>query len=1590
MLDKMMKKTTAGYQSQGQAGPSGQRPNNVPSNDADRKTVEALQKNPIKAAPSPAPQNLKYQFQARHAVRPKQYPASSNQKQLWMHHQYNPQSTMYNIHQVTHFKNGVDIEIYRLSIEEIIKRHDATRTTFREEDGVLWQCIHDEIRLEYGIIEAEEMSLEQIKEQAMQLSMNPYDLQNGPLMRLYFFVRSSNEVVVLNARHHILWDAWSGGAFVSELGTIYNALKNNQPIILPPLKLQYHELSKWQKPLMDSQKGKDQMNYWVNSLENIDPIEMPMARKKPNSREFTGESVAFQIEVDLFKAINAQAVHQKISSHVFALSAYLITLYHYTNAEDMAVRVPTPGRLRSINERERADFGENIGYFVNPTVFRTRVNSKQKIENFISQVNAKTIANRQNQDFPLLTLLEEFHFKIPEIGFNLVKPRPGEKFNPFSYDEATPTIIGDLNYTLLQVPHQKDLLDINFIIFDDNKSMRGYVNYRSDVMSVKDAERFANHFQQVMAQMVQNPQLTIGEICLLTGAEKQKLLIEHNNTQQLYHKHQTIFNKFAEQVKQTPDHIAIEFGQKQLTYRELSVRVFQLANRLLEEGASNNQIIAILTEPSAETVIGIMAILASGAAYLPIDPQSPSSRIAYMLEDSAVNIILSQKKFNSTVAPFVKKVINFEDPSLQHENILTFSPPQPSSQDLAYVIYTSGSTGQPKGAMITHQNAMNYVTWATNYYSLDQGSGSPLHSSIAFDLTITSLFPALLSGKTVFVTQAGPEGLIDALQKRQDYSVIKLTPAHLRLLQAGLSDEVIMRLSCTFVVGGEALTAEDIQFLRRNPQIRIVNEYGPTEATVGCCIEEVTAQTTRSGPLPIGLPIANTQLYVLNEAMQPCPIGIPGELYIGGDSVGPGYIHRKELTDSRFVANPFSDDTKSRLYKTGDMVKWSDQDHLEYIGRNDFQAKIKGYRIELGEVENSVARFERVQECVVIVREDTPSQKQLVAYVVLRPANENLQPINVDQNAEAMELLKQQIRAQLPDYMVPSHFVLLPKMPLNLNGKIDRKALPKPERNQTDHAKYIAPRNDFEHKMADIWQTLLKAAPIGIHDNFFELGGDSILGITMIARARKIGLKITTEHLKKSPTIEQLVRLGQTEEVQNSRGKLTVFDKNAPVPLTPIQQWLFERPTWMWSVMSSPLLAINGKLNISVLEKTFQIIADRHDALRFRYKKDKESYLQYVTGENVIKCNEYDFSNLSKEAEEAAITQTSFALRASLNMESGSLFKAAIFNTREGQRLFLFAHHLVIDGVSWRILLEEIQQVYLQLSENTTVSLPERSTSFQEWSHALSAYAQSDALLPEVKYWQAVTKDKIGILPKDILMNESKPKAVQSVVRLNPTLTDKLLREAPQAHQTQINDILLTALAVSVSKFTGENSLFLNLEGHGREDVIKDADLSLTVGWFTSLFPVHLKLKDPNDLEESLKATKAHLAQIPNKGMGYGILRYLSTSEDAKSLRNQPRPEINFNYFGQMDDRISNQSGLFSFAKEKIKPFIIEGNPPAIPLDIQCMIIHGSLSVSFFYDSSAFKEATVARLGQEFINSLEKIIEMCCKNNGTTIPKAKL
>lgn len=1503
-------------------------PHEIVTSDADRKAIEAWAKR-----------------NSIHLPQPNEYHASSNQKQLWMHYQFNPESSTYNLHQLMHFQNGIDIDLFTRSFEEIINRHEAARTTFYEEYGVVWQCIHDEVLLEKGMIDAKEMDIEQIKEHALQLSMKPYDLQKGPLLRLYFFVRSSNDVVVLTARHHIVWDAWSGGAFLSELGAIYTALKNNQPIPLRPLKYQYHELTKWQKPFTESQKGKEQMKYWIKSLENIHPIEMPMARKKPNQREFSGEQVVLELDENLIKAINAQTARHNVSTHVFALTAYLITLYLYTNVEDMAVRVPTPGRLRAISDRERADFSENIGYFVNPTVFRTPINGKQKIADLIAQVNAKTIENRNNQDYPLLTLLEEFNFKIPEIGFNFVKPRPGEKFNPFSYDSNKPIVIGDLNYNLVSIPMQRDLLDINFSILASDTVMRVNVSYRNDVMNIQEAERFANHYKQVMIQLVENPQLTVNDVCLLTDIEKQQLLIDYNHTKQPFPA-QTIFDKFAEQVKKTPHHIAIAFGQEQWTYQQMSVRVQQLASRL---GASKNEIIAILSEPCAETVIGIMAILASGAAYLPIDPQSPPERIAFMLRDSRVNMILTQQKFNPSVAPLVKKVINFED----QEYISPASLPAPSPQDLAYIIYTSGSTGQPKGAMITHRNAMNYLTWAINYYDLNQGSGSPLHSSIAFDLTITSLFPALLTGKTVFVTPGGPEGLIDALQSRHDYSLVKLTPAHLRLLQTGLSEDVIQRLSCVFVVGGEALNAEDIQFLRSNPRIRIVNEYGPTETTVGCCIEEVTPQTTHSGPLPIGLPIANTQLYVLNEAMQPSPVGVPGELYVGGEGVGPGYNHRQDLTHSRFVSNPFS--PHARLYKTGDLVKWSDKGYLEYIGRNDFQAKIKGYRIELGEIENAIARCDNVQECVVVVWE-----KQLAAYVVLR-------------NGGAMEAVKQQIKAQLPEYMVPSYFVRLPKMPLTGNGKIDRKALPKPERDQTARAHYVAPRTPFEQKMAGIWQSLLKVEPIGIHDNFFELGGDSILAISMIGRARKIGLQITAQHFKSSPTIAQLVMTGK--ETQQGRGQLAVFDKKAAIPLTPIQQWLFEKPTWMWGVMSSPLLAINGKLNVPVLEKALQIIVERHDALRFRYK----GHVQYLIDDAAIKCCEYDFSTLSKDAQEAAMSQAAFDQRASIDIESGPIFKAVLFHTREGQRLFLFAHHLVVDGVSWRILLEEIQQVYLQLSENKTISLPEKTTSFQEWSHALYNFAQTDALLPEIRYWQAVTEDKIVKLPKDLIAGP--PQIVQHVVRLNPTYTDKLLREAPQAYQTQINDLLLTSLAIAVSKFTGHNSLFLNLEGHGREDVIREADLSLTVGWFTSLFPVNLKLNNINDLEDSIKAVKAQLSQIPNKGMGYGVLKYLSNAEEAKALRNQPRPEINFNYFGQMDDRISNQSGLFRFAQERIKPFIRKENPPSQPLDIQCMIIHGSLSMSFFYDSSAFKEETVAKLGDEFINCLEKIIAVCCKKS---------
>jgi non-ribosomal peptide synthase protein (TIGR01720 family) len=809
---------------------------------------------------------------------------------------------------------------------------------------------------------------------------------------------------------------------------------------------------------------------------------------------------------------------------------------------------------------------------------------------------------------------------------------------------------------------------------------------------------------------------------------------------------------------------------------------------------------------------------------------------------------------------------------------------------------------------------------------------------------------------------------------REQVTVLNQTPSAFHQLvqreeSPGTASELALRL---VIFGGEALEFRSLRpwFDRhgdRHPQL--VNMYGITETTVHVTYRSLSiADLSKSLGSIIGVPIPDLQVYVLDQHLQPAPIGVPGEMYVGGAGLARGYLNHPGLTAERFIPDPFGGKLGSRLYKTGDLARYLPNRDIEYLGRSDQQVKIRGFRIEPGEIEAVLGQHPSIRESVVIAREDTPGDKRLTAYLI--PAS-GLAPTAGE--------LRSFLKERLPGYMVPAAFVLLDRLPLTPSGKVDRRALPAPDQTRPELEKaFVAPRNASEEALTKIWVEVLRLEKVGIHDNFFELGGDSILSIQIVARANRSGLRLTPKQVFQYQTIAELAGVADTTPtIEAEQGAVT-----GPVPFTPIQHWFFEQNLpephhWNQSV----LLEVLQRLDLDLLQGALDHLLVHHDALRLRLVRTGSDWRQVNAG--VGKClvlSRVDLSTLPEEEQMLALEREAVSLQASLNLSDGPLMRVVFFDlgARNSGCLLLVIHHLAVDGVSWRVLLEDLEAAYQRLNRREPVKLPAKTTSFKQWAERLIDKAQSGRLDEELDYWLAEPRSLAPRLPVDHPAGdniEASARTVSAALSVEETMA--LLHDVPKVYHTQINDALLTALVLAFARWTKVCSLLVDLEGHGREPIFEDIDLSRTVGWFTTIYPVLLDLGENVHPGNALKSVKEQLRRIPNRGIGYGLLRYLGRDKSiAEKLRKLPQPEVSFNYLGQFDPVLT-RSSLFAWAKQSTGPaHSLKGTRRHL-LNINGNITRGQLQLNWTYSENIHRAGTVENLAHGFVESLRSLITHC-------------
>ncbi|MBD2771550.1 non-ribosomal peptide synthetase [Iningainema tapete] len=1037
-------------------------------------------------------------------------PLSFSQARMYFLDQLEPGNPAYNRPTYVRLKGFLNIAVLEQSLNEIVRRHEILRTTFPVVNGQHVAAIAPTLTLTLPILDLSSLSATEreaeAKRIALQEAQQSFNLSQSPLLKAIILRLSEVEHILLLTMHHIIFDGWSQGVLLQELAQIYEAFSMGKPSPLPELPIQYVDFAHWQRQQLQGEIQQSQLAYWKKQLSGSLPVlDLPKDRPRGAVQTFHGAKLVSVLPKDLSESLQALSQQQEVTLFMTLLAAFKILLHRYTGQDDILVGSPVAGRNRIETEKL-------IGVLINTLVLRTHVHGKLSFRELLAQVREVALQAYAHQDIPFEKLVEELqperhlnHTPVFQVMFqfrnfpNEVVEFSGIQIEEFKFDREIAQF--DLTLDILHTP----------------VGLACQFEYNSDLFDAVTIKRMSGHFQNLLSAIVENPAATVGELPLLSAAERHQLLVEWNDTAAVYPTDKCIHQLFEQQVELTPDAVAVVFEEQQLTYHQLNTRANQLAHHLLSLGVGPEVLVGICTERSVEMVVGLLGILKAGGAYVPLDPTYPQERLSYMLADSHLLILLTQQHLLKQLSsPHQIQTICLEE---DWQNFADYSDDNPCSKtksdNLAYVIYTSGSTGKPKGTMILHRGMVNYLSWCTKAYNVATGDGSTVNSSIAFDATILSLFSPLLVGrKVVLLPEEGEmEELKAALCSGNKFSLVKFTPTQLEILSHLFTNELVSIQTQAFIIGGEALSEKLISFWRKQaPVTKLINQYGPTETVAGCCCYKVVKQSFPGAYIPIGRPISNTELYILDNNLQPVPIGVPGELHIGGAGLARGYLNRPELTSEKFIANPFSQQEGTRVYKTGDLARYLQDGNIEFLGRIDHQVKIRGYRIELGEIEAVLSQHPVVFQTVVIAREDIVGDKRLVAYIVVKP----------QQNLPNLSELRSFLKQQLPEYMVPAAFVTLDTIPLTPNGKIDRSALPIPDRVDREQ-EYIAPRTPTEEIIANTFASVLGVQNVGIHDNFFTLGGHSLLATQVISRLRQtFSVELSLHRLFKEPTVAKL------------------------------------------------------------------------------------------------------------------------------------------------------------------------------------------------------------------------------------------------------------------------------------------------------------------------------------------------------------------------------------------------------------------------------------------------------------------------------------
>jgi len=1491
-------------------------------------------------------------------------PMSYAQQRLWFLEQLQSGTSSYNISAALKLDGNLDIEALRLAFEEIVLRHEALRTIFIEEDGQGRQVIMEPQRWELPTISLEPLSPEEqdevIKARFAGDAHTAFDLVNGPLLRTRLIRLSQTNFVLFVTMHHIVADGWSMGVLIRELAALYEAYADDAPSPLSALKIQYADFSQWQREWLSGDRLNKQLRYWKERLVDVPVLALPTDYSRPPIQTYEGASTPICIDKEIRQSLNTLCKAQGVTLFTTLLTALQVLLHRYCGQDDICVGTPIANRVRP-------ELEPLIGCFVNTLAIRNDLSGNPTFTSLLSQVQTNLTAAYDNQDVPFERIVDELgvaremsHTPLFQVMFVLQNAAPTNSL-----------ALKGVNIELMPEESTTSKFDITLNLREENGCIVGDWEYRTDLFKPITIERMKEHYIEVLRNVAAESNKHADGISLLNSDEKQLLLKEWNDTACQYERDLDVASVFLNQVEIFSDKIALKINEDSITYQQLNNQANNIAHALIDKGVKPNQRVGLCAERSIEMIASMLGILKSGAAYVPLDPSYPEDRLHFMLDDSDAAVVIAHERHRDRLPVADENILLIERFS-KEEKLWPEPNIKVGATAPAYVMYTSGSTGKPKGIEVVQRNIVRLVR-NIDFMTLDSDTVFLQYAPISFDASTLEIWAPLLNGGCLAIAPAGqlsPEEIGGVIHKHR-VNAVWLTAALFHYIAEYHIDQLMGVKQ--LLAGGDVLSPLLVRkVLDEVDDLCLINGYGPTEnTTFTCCYPMLDSSQVRH-TVPIGRPIANTRIYILDSSRSPVPIGVPGELYTSGDGVTNGYLNRDDLTKDVFVANPFDEGGDPVMYKTGDLVRYCSDGTVEYLGRIDQQVKIRGYRIELGEIEEAISNINTTREVAVVAREDVPGVKKITAYIV---PQEGLYPKASD--------LRTELKQTLPDYMVPSFFVMMESFPVTANGKLDRNALPKPETDSALVSENVTPRNDKEQALASIWCEVLSIATVGVFDNFFELGGDSILSIQIISRAKLLGLHLTTKQVFENQTIAELASVASEVEtpILAEQGNVT-----GAVPLSPIEKWFFdnnfvEEQHWNQSVLLDLKPGFIHTKN--QLEDALTAVVTHHDALRLRFNRSTDGVCQFHQenneGQPAFSLKSVDLTGFSAERLAEQISFNANKCQKSLNLADGPLFAVTIFNLPNEQRkMLLVVHHLVVDGVSWRILLDDVSSALAQVAEYKEISFAVKTTSYQQWVNTLVTHTNNTLIYDEADYWLTQTKVAKPTIPID---NPAGSSAVSyskiKKVSLSSSKTAALLRDSSQAYRTEINDLLLTALAKTMADWSGNSEILIDLEGHGRESFDDRIDLSRTVGWFTSVYPVRLDVEVGLPLASNIKRVKEQLRSIPNKGFGFGALKTFANDETLRqALSDAPKADVVFNYLGQFDSMLDGNTWFSLATENRGREHSADADEPHL-LSVNCHIVDGSLQVDWIYSSDIYRDETIEKISESYLASLSQIIDHC-------------